>query len=144
MKQIREKAKAFKNYCTEQKNTLEENGKHFKNTGDEWEYVRVKIKTGILDMATASLSTIFALSENPAKIPAHHWLRKELDMKLLEDENVRFASYFTAFLDHVAKPWQASLESAQSHHDIEIVEKETIKITYVQELKQYFNNLFSN
>lgn len=144
MKQKREIAEAFKNYYTEQKNILEENAKHFKNSGDEWEYVRVKIKTGILDMATASLRTMFDLSENPANIPSHHWLRKELDITLLEDENERFTSYFAAFLDHVTKPWQASLENAQSHNDVEIVEKETIKIAYVQELQQHFNNLFSN
>lgn len=131
----------FIHYCNDQKEQLNANCTKFKKTGEEWEYVTAKIRMGIIEMASTSIRTILSLATNPDSIPSHHWLRKEVQVAFPEDPTKRFTVFFTQFLDHVAIPWKTSLEKAETHNDTEMIEKERIKLEYLEEIKSVFSSI---
>ncbi len=133
----------YKAYCESQKKHLDEAGRQYRESGDEWECVKSKIKLGLAEMIFSSVATIYDLADDKATIPEKHWLRREVDLNGIRGKNERFYRFLTAFMDHVKAPWLASLEQSKERDDAETIDKETVKLEYLQELKDRFTSMYT-
>lgn len=126
----------FRSYCRTQKEYLIKAGQDFRDNGDEWEYVKTKIKAGIADLVLVTSVQIhnFAVETGPTP----EWLRKAVPIETLHDHNERFYSFFLAFLEHVSLPWVQSHDEGKKRNDTELIEKETIKLEYIHQLCERF------